>query len=187
MRDVTEARPDQVLVPASQREPVDAPASAATTRLTIPVTGMTCAACQARVQRVLQRTPGVRDAAVSLMTNTATVHFHAAAVEPQELVERIRATGYGAELPVQEAGALEAQQALDEAREREFHELRTRAIVTLVAGAIAMIVSMPLMEAHAHMGSGLIDPFMRWATTWISPTLRARRLHRPLRLSPPGP
>ncbi|HSA57914.1 MAG TPA: heavy metal translocating P-type ATPase [Gemmatimonadaceae bacterium] len=140
--------------------------------MTIPVSGMTCAACQARVQRVLQRTPGVQDAVVSLMTNTATVHFDGAAIAPRELVARIRATGYGAELPREEVGALEAQQALDDAREREFRELRTKALVTLVAGAIAMVVSMPLMEAHAHLGAGVIDPFMRWTTAWISPALR---------------
>lgn len=169
MRDATEARPDQVVSRPGARDE-DAPAA---TRLTIPVSGMTCAACQARVQRVLQRTPGVDDAVVSLMTNTATVHFDATAIQPQALVERIRATGYGAELPAQEVGALEAQQALEDAREREFRELRTRAIVTLVAGAIAMIASMPLMEAHAHVGAGIIDPFMRWTTTWISPSLRA--------------
>jgi Cu+-exporting ATPase len=66
-------------------------------KLSIPVSGMTCAACQARVQRVLERTPGVEEAAVSLMTNTATVRFDPAVVDAGALVERIRGTGYGAE------------------------------------------------------------------------------------------
>ena len=39
----------------------------------IPVTGMTCAACQSRVQRTLQQQPGVSDATVNLMMGNATV------------------------------------------------------------------------------------------------------------------
>src|ERR671929_182140 len=39
-----------------------------TARVRIPVSGMTCAACQARVQRTLVRRPGVHDASVNLLT-----------------------------------------------------------------------------------------------------------------------
>ena len=59
-------------------------------RITIPVSGMTCAACQGRVQRVLEKTPGVKRAAVNLMTNSATVAFDPAMANPESLVERIR-------------------------------------------------------------------------------------------------
>ena len=41
----------------------------------IPVSGMTCAACQARVQRSLAKQPGVQDAVVNLMMRTATVTY----------------------------------------------------------------------------------------------------------------
>src|SRR5262245_54291870 len=70
------------------------------TRVDIPVSGMTCAACQARVQRSLVRQPGVRDAAVNLMTRTASVTYDPTEASPQELVDAIRNTGYGADLPV---------------------------------------------------------------------------------------
>jgi Cu+-exporting ATPase len=39
----------------------------------IPISGMTCAACSSRVQRALQKQPGVADANVNLMMKTATV------------------------------------------------------------------------------------------------------------------
>ena len=45
------------------------------------VTGMTCAACQARVQRTLGRTPGVADASVNLMMNSATVEYDPAVTD----------------------------------------------------------------------------------------------------------
>src|SRR5687768_17894237 len=119
-------------------------------KLNIPVSGMTCAACQARVQRVLERTPGVDEAAVSLMTNTATVRFDPALVDANSLVDRIRSTGYGAELPVDDRSAVEEQEAQDAARIKEAKELRIKTGASLIAGVVAMIVSMPLMVANAH-------------------------------------
>lgn len=107
--------------------------------ITIPVTGMTCAACSARVQRALTKAPGVDSAAVNLMTNTATVEYDAAVTSPDSLVEQIRATGYGAELPVEDRSAIENQLALDEEREREFATLRSRAIVAFVVGGLTML------------------------------------------------
>ena len=51
-------------------------------RCTIPVSGMTCASCSARVQRTLEQTPGVTSASVNLMTEQATVEYDAARITP---------------------------------------------------------------------------------------------------------
>jgi Cu+-exporting ATPase len=142
------------------------------TRLNIPVSGMTCAACQARVQRVLERTPGVAEATVSLMTNTAAVRFDPEVIDASALVDRIRGTGYGAELPVDERSAVEEQEAQDKARLEEWRDLRRKSLIALAAGAIAMVVSMPLMVANAHHGPGTADPVMRWTMQWLDPLLR---------------
>ena len=145
-------------------------------RITIPVSGMTCAACQGRVQRALERTPGVLDASVNLMTSNATVAYDPAIAEPATLVERIRSTGYGAELPADpgEATAFAEQEAQDRARDEEFAALRRKALVSVVAGVIAMVLSMPLMTANAHLGMGpQADPFMAWMTRSLSPALAA--------------
>jgi Cu+-exporting ATPase len=142
-------------------------------RMVLPVTGMTCAACQVRVQRTLQKTPGVEDANVNLMTNTAAVAFDPTRVRAEDLVERIRATGYGAELPVRDHTAVAAQEAQDRAREHEYHSLRSRALAVLAVGVGAMIVSMPLMAAHAHLGmGGPVDPFMSWSMRVVDPAVR---------------
>src|SRR5580692_1679354 len=69
------------------------------TTLEIPVTGMHCAACVGRVQQAIEG-DGVSSAVVNLMTNSATVAFDPVVVKPEALVERIKATGYGASLPV---------------------------------------------------------------------------------------
>jgi P-type Cu+ transporter len=149
--------------------------SAPNKTIRIPVTGMTCAACQSRVQRTLQKQPGVADAAVNLMMKTATVTFDPAAVSPERLVAAIRDTGYGAQLASPDQTAFEEQEARDRAAREEFTELRLKAIVSAVAGVIAMIVSMPLMSSIAteHGHGAVSDPFMRWAMVSLDPALRS--------------
>ena len=128
--------------------------------ITIPVSGMTCAACQARVQRALNKTPGVDSASVNLMTNTATVEYDSGVTSPEGLVEEIRATGYGAELPAEDRSAIENQLALDEEREREFSTLRARAIVAFLVGGLTMLA--PLMFGVPMMSMGESAPPAWW-------------------------
>ncbi len=121
------------------------------TTVVIPVTGMTCAACSSRIQRTLLKQPGVDDAAVNLMMGSATVTYNATATTPDALVEIIRHTGYGAELPAIQADPFAEQEARDTAQREEYVDLRTRAIVALLAGAVAMLITMPLMSPMTAM------------------------------------
>src|SRR5579862_6430800 len=106
-----------------------------TESITITVEGMTCAACQSHVQRALQETPGVEKAAVNLMTGQAAVMFDPQAVAPETLVEAIRDTGYGAELPVAGRTAFEEQEEREQMQVREARELSVKAIISLALGA----------------------------------------------------
>ena len=140
----------------------------------IPVSGMTCAACQSRVQRTLQKQEGVADATVNLMMKSATITYDPSTVTPDKLVEAIRETGYGAELASPDQTAFEEQEARDRAQTEEFGTLRRKAIVSGVVGVIAMSLSMPLMAGGEHTGHGPVaDPFMRWAMESLTPGLRA--------------
>jgi len=141
-------------------------------RIDIPVSGMTCAACQARVQRTLVRQHGVHDAAVNLMTRTASITYDPAEASPQEFVDAIRTTGYGADLPL-DRSILDEQEAADRAYAAEYRALATKAVLTLVAGFVAMIVSMPLMAPAGHEGiPGTSDPFMRWVSHSLAPIVQ---------------
>jgi len=141
-------------------------------RIEIPVSGMTCAACQARVQRTLVRQHGVRDAAVNLMTRTASITYDPAEASPQEFVDAIRTTGYGADLPVGRS-ILDEQEAADRAYADEYRELATKAALTLAAGLVAMIVSVPLMAPAGHEGMpATSDPFMRWVSYSLAPAVQ---------------
>jgi Cu+-exporting ATPase len=73
-------------------------ATLATTEFRLPVQGMTCASCVARVERVLQRQPGVAEVSVNLATEEALVRG-SADLQPLQLAEVIRKAGY--EVPLQ--------------------------------------------------------------------------------------
>ena len=119
-------------------------------RINIPVTGMTCAACQARVQRALAKTPGVEEASVNLLLHNATVAFDPTATSPERLVEAIRETGYEATVPAaRNESAWSAAFAEEEHRERsaadEERALAWKAGVSLVVGIAAMFVMQPFV------------------------------------------
>ncbi|HEX9166781.1 MAG TPA: heavy metal translocating P-type ATPase [Gemmatimonadales bacterium] len=124
---------------------------------TIEVSGMTCAACSGRVQRALEKTPGVTTANVNLMTGSATVGFDEAQVSVEDLLAVIRDSGYGAELPKPDAAAGAETEALDRAREEEVATLRRKVVV---AGSAA-VLTMVLMPFAEHVHGEMADPVMR--------------------------
>ena len=144
---------------------------------------MTCAACQANVQRALTATPGVTKAAVNLMLNEATVHYDPAATDPAKLVDAINETGYVSHLP-STASAVSQDDAREQTLAREYTELRLKAAVSLVLGAMAMLMSMPLMGGPAHVAHAG-DPLSAWMMRVVDPPLRAG-CRGCTRSSPPG-
>ena len=146
--------------------------------LTLPVTGMSCAACSARVQRALQATSGVDAASVNLMLHNAVVRFDEAAVSPTDLVTVIERAGYGSAVPATQPSAFEEQAAQDRDEATEYRQLRLKASVSFVAAAFGMLASMPLMApptdggaTHAHIPAGQSDPFLAWTHRAIDPWL----------------
>jgi len=117
--------------------------------ISFPVTGMTCAACQARVQRALAAVPGVTDASVNLVTRNAAVHYNPSSVTPQRLIEAVRATGYDAELRPADAELLAVDSAADDGEAREARELAIKASVSVIAGIVGMLLSMLFMGNSA--------------------------------------
>ncbi len=67
-------------------------------KVKIGVTGMTCAACSASIERSLNKRDGVDNAVVSLATNEAVVTFDPTLINETELVDAIESVGYGVRL-----------------------------------------------------------------------------------------
>lgn len=64
------------------------------TQLQLDITGMTCAACSSRVEKVLNRLEGV-EAQVNLTTEKATISYDEQVIEPNEIIHTIEKLGYG--------------------------------------------------------------------------------------------
>ena len=111
---------------------------------------MTCASCQHHVEEALRATAGVESVHVDLMAHRASVVFDPAAAAPQQLVDAIRGAGYDAVLPrpgESDAGA--------EGRDRTAESAR-KAVTTLVAGAVAMLLAMPLGARMGALDHGMM-------------------------------
>jgi Cu+-exporting ATPase len=67
--------------------------------VTIPIEGMSCASCVARIEEGLMGTPGVVRAAVNLATEKATIEYQPGTTTPQQLADVIEDLGYHAVLP----------------------------------------------------------------------------------------
>ena len=110
-----------------------------TESLTLPIVGMTCAACQHHVEEALRSAKGVSSARVDLMAHTAEVVFDPAMAPRQSLVEAVRSAGYDAVLPA--AGAASAPATHDHGAPDT-----AKAYATIAGGALVMLLSMPLSD-----------------------------------------
>ncbi|GGO00327.1 heavy metal translocating P-type ATPase [Saccharibacillus kuerlensis] len=93
--------------------------------------GMTCAACSARIEKGLNRMPGVLSASVNLALETAHVEYSPGAVEPSDIMRKVQQIGYEAKLKGESGG-----------RDRSGEE-RSRIIRLL----ISVLLSLPLLWA----------------------------------------
>lgn len=64
----------------------------------LQISGMTCAACAARIEKGLNKLPGVSNASVNLALETAHVEFNKADVSVDQMIHKVSQLGYGAQL-----------------------------------------------------------------------------------------
>ena len=107
------------------------------------VTGMSCAACSARVEKAVSKVPGVSECSVSLLTNSMGVTGTAS---PQDIIAAVEEAGYGASLKGEKAGAKTSGGTVSEYEEmlkdKETPVLRKRLIASLCLLLPLMYVSM---------------------------------------------
>lgn len=113
------------------------------------VTGMSCAACVARVEKAVAKTPGVSSCAVSLLTNSMGVEGDAS---PAAVIAAVEAAGYGA---VEKGAATEGGVTEDLLADKETPLLKRRLIASLFFLAALMYISM----GHTMLGWPLPDFF----------------------------
>ena len=123
------------------------------------VTGMTCTSCSARVERKLNKLDGV-DATVNYATESATISYDPAKVEPDVLIDTVRGAGYDAFTmgddddnvdgdPIGGSGGVGgsgggsgSHDPIEAARERETADLKHRLIVSALLTVPVVLLSM---------------------------------------------
>ena len=105
------------------------------------VTGMSCAACVARVEKAVKKVEGVDDCAVSLLTNSMGVEGSA---DPAAVIAAVEGAGYGASVKNEAKKDVSADMSLDEAllEDKETPALRRRLVASLGFLAVLMYLSM---------------------------------------------
>ncbi len=129
------------------------------------VTGMSCAACSARVEKAVSKVDGVSSCAVSLLTNSMGVEGTAS---PSDIIKAVEEAGYGASLKTASKGQAKELRASQEdmLADKETPALRRRLCCSLVFLAALMYLSMghmmwgfpvPTAIAENHIAMGLIQ------------------------------
>ena len=125
------------------------------------VTGMSCAACSAHVEKAVLKVEGVTSCTVSLLTNSMSVEGTAS---PEQIISAVKAAGYGAEL--KGAKGESKNSPADELKDKETPKLLIRLIFSLVFLAVLMYISMghmmwnwplPRFFDGNHIAMGLVQ------------------------------
>lgn len=144
------------------------------------VTGMSCAACSARVEKAVSKVPGVTSCSVSLLTNSMGVEGTA---DPAQVIAAVEEAGYGATekraagLERPQASASSVSAAEDSLKDRETPRMKRRLIASLCFLIPLMYFSMghmmwnwpvPSFLEGNHVAMGLIQLLMTTAVMVIN-------------------
>ena len=124
------------------------------------VTGMSCAACSARVEKAVSKVDGVTSCSVNLLMNSMGVEGTAS---PESIIAAVEAAGYGASLKNAPSAAKAAQK--EEIRDRETPKMKKRLAASVVFLAVLMYFSMghmvglslPSYFVGDHAAVGLVE------------------------------
>ncbi|MDE5966731.1 MAG: heavy metal translocating P-type ATPase, partial [Lachnospiraceae bacterium] len=142
------------------------------------VTGMSCAACSARVEKAVSQVPGVTGCSVSLLTNSMGVEGTASA---QDVIAAVTEAGYGAVIKTRskagDGGKTPASDYEDMLADHETPKMRRRLIVSLVLLLPLMYVSMghmmwgwrlPAAFSENHVAMGLFQLLLTTAVMVVN-------------------
>jgi P-type Cu+ transporter len=106
----------------------------------LDVTGMTCASCAMRIEKRLNKMPGV-EATVNYATEQANVRFDES-ITPTALIDAVTAIGYGATVPPPPREVAKSAPAIDNRTDRHVMELRQRLLISAALSTPVVLLSM---------------------------------------------
>lgn len=114
----------------------------------IEITGMSCAACAARIEKRLGRIEGVQKVAVNLATGNAYVEYDSSKVKATGIIRAVEALGYGAKVAVEDAARAGSER--EEEREKEIKRLRDKFIFSAIL-SFPLLLAMILAVANVDL------------------------------------
>ncbi len=144
-----------------QHERSDRPPVSPITVLTLPVEGMTCASCVARVEKTLKKMEGVENASVNLATEKATVRFDPARVSVDALRDAVADAGYTLRLPVAPTGSAPGKsEREDSPRDTLLRDLLISITLTIPVMVLGMLSMTDWYSEHiplSHSDTTIIE------------------------------
>ena len=115
---------------------------------------MTCAACSNRIEKVLNKTPGVKDAIVNLTTEQAMIAYYPGQTDLDTLIGRIRNLGYDAQ-PKQS----EEDQATR--KQQELKHKRNKLLISAIL-SLPLLMTMLVHLFNMHLPDILMNPWFQF-------------------------
>jgi Cu+-exporting ATPase len=103
------------------------------------VTGMTCSACSARIEKNINKTEGILEANVNLLTNSMTVKYDESVLSEEDIIKVVEDTGYGASTVMQKNKEVKKDAKDDKS---EIREMKKRVIISLIFAIPLFYISM---------------------------------------------
>ncbi|MDR0853380.1 MAG: heavy metal translocating P-type ATPase [Clostridiales Family XIII bacterium] len=129
----------------------------AMTKVTLPIGGMTCAACAARIERGLGKIDGIDTATVNFATEKAQVSFDAASLSLDDIERAVKAIGY--EVLERQSNAADAVDADRERKQKETRTLFTKFIISAVFSLPLLYIAMaPMIRLFSLPLPGVLSP-----------------------------
>ena len=106
------------------------------------ITGMTCSACSARVEKAVAKLEGVADVSVNLLTNSMQLSYDEKKLDPAGIIDAVVKAGYGASQKGKEAVAPPGAREKDSPARRETEEMRRRLLWSIAFLLPVMYIAM---------------------------------------------
>ncbi len=124
------------------------------------VTGMTCSACSASVEKAVKKLEGINSVSVNLLTNSMIVHYNEEVIDENNIIEAVTSAGYGASVFSKNKNEIKVSDKMR--MEDEIKEMKKRLIISFVFLIPLMYISM------GHMMGLLLPSFLSGLENAIS-------------------
>src|SRR5690625_1806150 len=121
----------------------------------LDVMGMTCAACSSRIEKVLNKQEGIKEATVNLTTENATIEYNPGLIDEKAIIDRIKKLGYDAKVKAD-------KQEKQSQKEKELQKMKWKLVISAIL-SIPLLVTMLDHLLGISLPSIFMNPWFQFA------------------------